>query len=262
MRISGTVYKYTFQAPDIAASALPGQFVQIKVSEDYFPLWPRPFSIYDVDGREGNFEIIFKVFGRGTSRLARLCEGDNVHILGPLGNGFAPLSEKGHVIMAAGGVGMPPLYFLAKTSVTDGFSPGRITFISGARTKEDLFDDGGLSKLDLDSRICTDDASFGSPGTVVDLLETELKKVSPDAVYSCGPSAMLEKIDHILRRRKIRGYLSLEALMPCGIGICSGCAVRTTPDVDRGPTDDGRDYHLRRVCREGPVFESGRVIWE
>lgn len=256
------MYKCAFQAPDIVASALPGQFVQLRVSDDYYPLWPRPFSIYDVDRRKGSFEIIFKVFGRGTSRLARIREGENVHILGPLGNGFAPMTEKGQVIMAAGGIGMPPLYFLAKTSVMNSFPPERIMFISGARTRDDLFDDGGLSKLNLESRICTDDASFGSGGTVVDILESELKKTNPETVYSCGPSAMLEKIDHILRRRKIRGYLSLEALMPCGIGICSGCAVRTMPDANRGPTDDGRDYHLQRVCQEGPVFESGKVIWE
>ncbi len=119
-----------------------------------------------------------------------------------------------------------------------------------------------LNKLDVDLHSCTDDGSFGAGGTVVDLLEKELKNSRDRIVYACGPMAMLEKIDRMLVEKRISGYLSLEALMPCGYGICSGCAIKVVPPEDRGPTDDNREYHLRRVCVEGPVFEAGEVIWK
>ena len=257
--ISDSVYKFTFRAPEIAVAAKPGQFVQLKTSNHYFPLWPRPFSIYDADKNSGVFSIIFKLFGCGTSQLVDFGENDSIHILGPLGNGFAPLDNGKPVIMAGGGVGMPPLYFLAAQAIRNGYRAADISFISGARTKRDHFDDGGLAELGVNLEICTDDGSYGATGTVVDILENILDKNK--MVYACGPSGMLERIDTLLTEKKIPGLLSLEALMPCGFGICSGCAVKTTPSDDRGPTDDNREYHLKRVCVDGPVFKTGEVIW-
>jgi dihydroorotate dehydrogenase electron transfer subunit len=99
-------------------------------------------------------------------------------------------------------------------------------------------------------------------GTVVDLLEKKLENAGDRIVYACGPMAMLKKIDRILVESGTSGFLSLEALMPCGYGICSGCAIKVVPPEDRGPTDDNRKYHLQRVCVEGPVFEAGEVIWQ
>ena len=261
-KISPTIFKFTFEAGDIAKSANPGQFIQVRTSADYVPLWPRPFSIYDADPGSGELSIIFKIFGCGTSQLADMRDGQKAHLLGPSGNGFRLLKNEPGVIMAAGGVGMPPLFFLAKRSIQNGYPAERITFISGARAKDDLFNDVELSELGIDLHICTDDGSLGARGTVVDLLEKELENVRDRIVYACGPTAMLEKIDRMLVAKEMSGFLSLEALMPCGYGICSGCAVKVTPPKDRGPTDDNREYHLRRVCIEGPIFESGEVIWQ
>lgn len=260
-KFSDIIYKYAIRSPEIAVAALPGQFVQIRTSDDYFPLWPRPFSIFDVDTAKGQIEIIFKVFGCGTSQLADFSEGDKVHLLGPLGNGFPPLQGDNEIIMAAGGVGMPPLYFLTTQSIRSGFSAERITFISGARKKSEHLGGVELSTLGVDLRVCTDDGTLGEKGTVVDLLEKVLIEKDAGAVYACGPNPMLEKIDAISVKENIPCMLSLEALMPCGLGICSGCAIRTIPSQDRGPTDDYKDYHLKRVCVEGPVFRSGEVIW-
>lgn len=261
-RISRSIFKLAFNSPEIASVSRPGQFVQIKTSCDYYPLWPRPFSIYDIDRARGEFEIIFKIFGPGTSQLASLKKRDKVRIFGPLGNGFDLLKGNSRVVMAGGGVGVPPLYFLSKESIANGYSAEKITFISGARTKDEHFDDGKVAALGADLRICTDDGSLGTEGTVVDILQSEIRKKRNNMVYACGPSAMLEKIDNILIERKIPGLLSLEALMPCGMGICSGCAVKTRPSKDRGPTDDRREYHLKRVCVDGPVFGIGEVIWK
>jgi len=258
-RISESVYKFIFHSPEIALSANPGQFVQLRTSDHYFPLWPRPFSIYDVDGDKGDFAVIFKKFGCGTSQLTEFEEGESIHVLGPLGNGFDPLEKGRQVAMAGGGIGMPPLYFLAAQSIRDGFPAQNITFISGARSKKDHFDDGGLAELGVNLIICTDDGSYGVKGTVVDILEKDMEKKR--IVYACGPGGMLERIDAILTKNKIPGLLSLEALMPCGYGICSGCAVKTIPSANRGPTDDNCDFHLKRVCVDGPVFGAGEVIW-
>jgi dihydroorotate dehydrogenase electron transfer subunit len=261
-KISQSIFKFAFEAGDIAKSANPGQFIQVRTSADYVPLWPRPFSICDADPGSGELSIIFKILGCGTSQLADMQSGQNVHLLGPLGNGFRLLKDEPGVIMAAGGVGMPPLFFLARRSIQNGYPAERITFISGARSEDDLFKDIGLSELGIDLHVCTDDGSFGTRGTVVDLLEKRLKSSRDQIVYACGPMAMLEKIDRMLVAEDMSGFLSLEALMPCGYGICSGCAVRVIPSEDRGPTDDNREYHLQRVCVEGPVFESGEVIWQ
>ncbi len=261
-KISPSILKFTFEAGHIAKFANPGQFIQVRTSRDYFPLWPRPFSICDADPGSGELSIIFKVFGCGTSQLADMRDGQEAHLLGPLGNGFRLLKDEPKVIMAAGGVGMPPLFYLAKRSIQNGYPAERITFISGARTKDGLFNDVELSKLGIDLHSCTDDGSFGARGTVVDLLEKELENAGDRIVYACGPMAMLEKIDGMLVAEEMSGFLSLEALMPCGYGICGGCAVKVTPPKDRGPTDDNREYHLQRVCVEGPVFETGEVIWQ
>lgn len=260
--ISDIILKYTFGAMDISSSAKPGQFVQIKIGSGYDPLWPRPFSIFDINESDGEISIIFKIAGRGTDLLAQKKEGDSVHIFGPLGCGFALPDNSQKIIMAAGGVGLPPLYLLSRLSIENGLPPESIIFISGARTKSDLFKCEELEKLNVDLNYCTDDGSYGGKGTVVNLLNGILEKNNNVSVYACGPSAMLKKVDELLVDNNIAGYLSLEELMPCGYGICSGCAVKVNPPDNRGPTDDDRDYHLKRICVDGPVFRTGEVIWE
>jgi dihydroorotate dehydrogenase electron transfer subunit len=202
-----------------------------------------------------------KVFGSGTAQLACKNQGDFIHIVGPLGNGFSKLPADREIIMAAGGIGLPPLFFLARESIALGFPPEKITFIAGARNKSELFDEKGIHELGTNLTICTDDGSAGRKGHVLSVLEKDIDKAAKPIVYACGPSAMLKAIDNFLVQRNLSGYLSLESLMPCGYGICSGCAVMVVPPSDRGPTDDNRQYHLKRVCIEGPVFKSGEVIW-
>jgi dihydroorotate dehydrogenase electron transfer subunit len=259
--ISDNIIQLTLRAGEIAKATLPGQFIQVKVTDDFSPLWPRPFSIFDTDTKNGEVSIILKIAGRGTSLLASKKEGDQIKIFGPLGNGFDLSPNGSRIIMAAGGVGLPPLYLLARRLIEDGFPAGSIVFISGARKKSELFDSADLRALDTDLLVCTDDGSAGAKGTVVDLLKKALAEDNKPEVYACGPPAMLKKIDRMLVDKNIPGFLSLEELMPCGYGICSGCAVRVYPAADRGKTDDNRDYHLKRICVEGPVFKAGEVMW-
>jgi dihydroorotate dehydrogenase electron transfer subunit len=193
--------------------------------------------------------------------MAAMIPGQKAQLFGPLGNGFQPLPTDREIIMAAGGLGLPPLYFLAKKSVREGFPAENITFISGAKTQSEHLDEKGLFELGIKIIICTDDGSEGFKGHVVDFLERNLSRYDQPLVYACGPTAMLKAADRLILERKLSGFLSLEALMPCGYGICSGCAVKVYPAEDRGPTDDKRDYHLKRVCVDGPVFGVGEVIW-
>jgi len=261
-KILGSIIQLTFKAESISKTAIPGQFIQVRVSDDFIPLWPRPFSVYDVDTRKGEISIIFKAVGYGTNLLAKKKVGETIQILGPLGNGFSVPDKSERIVMAAGGIGMPPLFLLAKISIEKGVPSKSITFISGARTESELFNSAELSELNTNLLICTDDGSAGEKGTVVDLLEKILADKNGAVVYACGPSGMLKKVDGLLIEKSIPGFLSLEELMPCGYGICSGCAVRVFPDKNRGETDDNRDYHLKRVCIEGPVFRTGEVMWE
>lgn len=260
-KTSPSVIKFTLEAPEIAQSSQPGQFVQVRSSETYFPLWPRPFSIFDAESETGKIVLVFKVAGCGTSQMANKISGQTLHILGPLGNGFPPLPFNRNVILASGGVGLPPLFFLAKKSIRGDYPVKNLTFIAGGKSTDDILEKTGLLELGIEASICTDDGSLGFKGTVVDLLKKHLDDNSGCTVYACGPTPMLKGIDDLLISRGIPGLLSLEALMPCGYGICSGCAVKVTPPVDRGPTDDNRDFHLKRVCVDGPVFNAGEVIW-
>ena len=205
---------------------------------------------------------MFRIYGSGTAQMAARRPGELMHLFGPLGNGFPAVDGNLDVILAAGGIGLPPLYFLAKDAVEKGLSPHKMTFIAGAKSKLELLNEARLFELGLRPVICTDDGTAGRRGTVVDVLEQELAPRQKVTVYACGPNAMLREVDLLLARGNLSGFLSLEALMPCGYGICSGCAVRVHPPADRGPTDDRCDYHLKRVCIEGPVFSAGEVMWD
>ena len=260
--ISDSLYKMVFEAPDIARNSRPGQFIQIKSSDSYFPLWPRPFSIYDADPKSGFISIIFKVFGGGTALLASKEKGHPIHLFGPLGNYFPEPKSNHNIVIGAGGVGLPPLYFLAKRAINDGHNPDKITLVAGARTRNTLMAESALLGLGLKLIICTDDGSAGIKGNVVDVLTSHLEQHRADFIYACGPNPMLKGVDELISKKKLKGCLSLEALMPCGYGICSGCAVKVIPPADRKPTDDKRDYHLKRVCVDGPIFDSGEVIWD
>lgn len=245
----------------MASAAAPGQFIQARTSDDYYPLWPRPFSIHDANPGSGDIVIVFRISGCGTSQLANKQVGQKVHLFGPLGNGFPEPREKRHMLLAAGGIGLPPLHFLARRALQNGIPPDGITFIAGAKTKAELLEQEGLFKLGVKVSVCTDDGSAGIKGLVTEIVQRHIDELAHSVVYACGPSGMLQAIDQLLLANKTPGYLSLETLMPCGYGVCSGCAVKVTPPLGRGPTDDNRDYHLKRVCCDGPIFGAGEVIW-
>lgn len=230
---------------------LPGSFVHVKVTESVDPLFRRAFSVADFDADTGELEIIYKVVGRGTAILAGKKRGDRLDIIGPLGNSFARLSKTKTAIIVAGGVGYPPLYFLAKRLVDGGHEPGKIAFYYGGRTREDLVGMRRIRALGVEFFPCTDDGSYGFHGFVTRACGEHLSQLNGKRafVWGCGPEPMLAELQEMALEKGFTGEVSLEAPMPCGVGVCLGCIK---------PTYDNPKKYVR-VCYEGPVFKLGEV---
>ncbi|MCP4705475.1 MAG: dihydroorotate dehydrogenase electron transfer subunit [candidate division Zixibacteria bacterium] len=229
-------------------SIRPGQFVHMQIPNCSL-FFRRAFSVYSVNTEEKSLEILFKVFGRGTKIMASLKKGDKLGLLGPLGNSFRKPKRNELAALIAGGVGFPPIYYFGKHLLDKGYDPDKLFFFYGGRGKSDLIELARLKKLGIKTILTTEDGSLGKKGLITSPLEewitgSKNKKV----IYSCGPEGMLKAIDQLALKYNIQGQISLEAPMPCGIGICLGCI---KPLRSGGNT---------RVCREGPVFDIGEVL--
>lgn len=256
-RIKKNYYEIALSAPEIAKSAMPGQFVNIKVTEGIEPLLRRPFSIHQIY-RQAGIKILYEAIGRGSEALARRKSGELLDIIGPLGNGFDYYGRRatgdGRRILVAGGMGTAPLVFLAEK-----LAKTKNLVLLGARTKDDILCEREFRELGYEVKIATDDGSRGFKGYVSDLLIKTLSTVhyQLSTIYACGPSLMLKEISRIAKGCDIPAQVSLEAHMACGIGGCMGCVIKTTDDAC---LPAGRGY--KRVCKDGPVFAASRVIWE
>jgi len=207
-------------------------------------------SVAGVSVKKKEIEVIFKVVGRGTRHLASLHLNDRVNMLGPLGAPFK-LPRKGEtVVIIAGGVGFPPLMYFAHELVDKGYDPGSIHFFYGGRSSGDLVERGRIRKLGIKFHPVTEDGTMGQKGLVTEPAEEFLNNHAARRVriYGCGPEGMLKATNDLGLRLGVPGQISLEAPMPCGIGICLGCVV---PLVEGGHA---------RVCVEGPVFDIGEVV--
>jgi len=245
------VVRLTFDAPDIAAAALPGQFVMIQIGPGEDPLLRRPFSIHQTSN-DGSLQILFKVVGRGTGLLAQRLVGEQLSILGPLGKGFV-LGEPGAACLIGGGMGIAPMLFLAsrfsQQSLLDEALRVMPRVILGARNRQELEPlVADFQKLGIEVLAATDDGSFGHHGLVTDVLKG-LNLTRDFTVYSCGPRPMMAAIHHLCLKEKISCQVSVETVMACGMGACLGCAV---------PLRTGGYGH---ACSDGPVFDSGDLLW-
>jgi dihydroorotate dehydrogenase electron transfer subunit len=252
-KVKGRYRKMILNCPEIARSALPGQFVMLKVKEGLVPLLRRPLSIHRVSGAK--IEMLYEIVGDGTRILAERNAGGSIDVLGPLGNGFnprAPFALNREPILIAGGMGVAPLVFLAEKlkARKDAGSEQKPLVLIGARTKDHILCEKEFKKMGCDVKIATDDGSAGFSGRVSELLENVLQTASCglQALYACGPHPMLKEIARISKAGGIACQASLEAHMACGIGACLGCVVTTK---------DG----YKRVCKDGPVFETENLIY-
>ena len=223
MRLEGDV-------SDITAS---GQFINIKLDGLYLR---RPISVYDRD--ETSVTIVYKIVGKGTEQMAQMREGE-LDVLTGLGNGY-DLSDAGdHPLLVGGGVGVPPLYMLAKKLIAEG---KKVSVILGFNTKDEIFCEDEFRALGADVTVTTVDGSYGVRGFVTNAMEGK----DYTYFYTCGPEPMLKAV---YNASKTSGQFSFEERMGCGFGACMGCSCKTL-------------YGNKRICKDGPVLRKEEIIWE
>lgn len=241
--IAHNIYELTLKG-ELVQEMTPGQFVHVKVGDSFEPLLRRPISIANINKETNEFTMIYRAEGRGTSLMALRQTGDELDVLGPIGNGF-PVDvcpEGGTALLVGGGIGVPPLYELSKQLNARGI---RTIHVLGFQTVNVTFYEEQFSVLG-ETHYVTVDGTKGTKGfvtTVLDELNPEF-----DVFYSCGPLPMLRALETYYPEKP--GYLSFEERMACGIGACFACVCDTT---------DKHEKDYVKVCSDGPVFPKGVV---
>lgn len=213
----------------------PGQFVNIELEGLYLR---RPISICDWD--DDTITIIYKVVGRGTEQMSRMVSGQELDVLTGLGNGFDTDVDCAQPLLVGGGVGVPPLYRLAKELIARG---RKVSVVLGFNTAKELFYADEFRALGADVYVSTADGSVGTKGFVTDAIREN--NIDFDFFYSCGPLPMLKAL---CDNTQVSGELSFEERMGCGFGACMGCSCKTLTGN-------------KRICKEGPVMKREEIIW-
>ncbi len=229
---------------EIWSAAKPGQFVSV-YSENAAKLLPRPISICEIDRNYGGIRLVYRVTGAntGTEEFSARRPGENIKILGPLGNGYDTASEK-KAMLIGGGIGIPPMLELAKQlngvekNIVLGYSDSHLFL-------KDEFASRGFVY------VATDDGSAGTKGTVIDAIRAN--DLEAEVIYACGPKPMLRAVKQYAQEKGIECYLSLEERMACGIGACLGCVCQSAE------IDSHSRVKNKRVCKDGPVFRAEEV---
>lgn len=244
------IYEMWLEAPGAAAKAKPGQFVMIRPAEGGRAYLRRPMGIYDVDKKAGSLAILYEVHGQGTGRLALAAKGDKLSLLAPLGNGFTvqPGLRRGLVI--GGGIGVAPLYPLLCQLAADGVEA---ELLLGAQCAERLLALDRLPRLGVPVQVYTDNGTMGKQGYPTDDLPRLLREGGFEQVFCCGPMPLMRRVAAICQEAGVACQVSLEERMGCGFGICVCCVIDAR-------TEDG-GVAKKRVCYDGPVFDSREVIW-
>jgi dihydroorotate dehydrogenase electron transfer subunit len=257
LRLPDGSLELVLHAPEIASDAQPGQFVELLYGHHFNPLIRRPFSICAVDRAAGYVTQVYRSFGAFTSGLMQLTSGDPVSLIGPLGQPFRwDASEGIRHILVAGGFGVPPMCFLA-AEMCAGSEGTDATVINAARSASALIGMPRLEQLPIELITITDDGSHGRQGVAPELLAEILagRGDTPCRVYACGPMPMLRAVAQVSMAASVPCQVSVETSMPCGTGICWGCAVAVQDRKDAGET------RYVRACVSGPVFEAAELVW-
>lgn len=247
--LNSTYFKLTLASDYISSHGQPGQFVEVRVSNDTDPLLRRPISLNRTDPAKKTFELLYEIVGQGTETLSRIKIGEELSVLGPLGTGFK--LDKKIALLAAGGMGIAPLRFLAEKAIKQ--TKAVYVFI-GAKTHEQIRCEEELRQLGCQVVVATEDGSGGSKGLITDVLvhfldiQLSALNIPQSAIFSCGPRTMLIAVAELAQQKRIDCQVSLEAWMACGLGACKGCAIETR-----------NGYKM--VCEDGPVFDSKEIKW-
>jgi len=245
-------YKIGMTCSGHYASAKPGQFIMLGLSGRLDPLLRRPFSIHNLITESGavkGFELLYKVVGKATGVLASLKPGSVVDILGPLGSGFRVPLHAQRIYLAAGGIGVAPMVFLAAHLRDQKDGPANLTVFLGGRTRADLLCQEDFARMGIAVHASTDDGSAGDQCLVTDPLENAVAQVRPDVIFACGPMGMLGCVVGIAEKHRVPCQISIETVMACGVGACLGCAVESRSETDR----------FLHACLDGPVFDGQRL---
>ena len=218
---------------DVSDITTSGQFINIKLDGLYLR---RPISVFDRD--DDSVTIIYKVVGHGTEQMSIMKVGEKLDILTGLGNGYDTSLCKEHAVLLGGGVGVPPLYMLAKTLIDEG---KMVSVVLGFNTKDEVFCEEDFKALGADVKVTTVDGSYGIKGFVTDALPENY-----DHFFTCGPEPMLKAV---YKATNTSGQMSFEERMGCGFGACMGCSCKTITGY-------------KRICKDGPVMLKEEILWE
>lgn len=244
------IYELELGAPEVAAKAKPGQFLMIRPNKLGEPFLGRPMGIYDTDVEAGTVTILFEVHGHGTELLATVQKGDQLPLIAPLGNGFTVPEQAGRVMIVGGGIGIAPLYPLARALAGAGIET---EIVIGAQTADRLLAMDRLVALGMPVHVYTDDGTMGKKGYPSAGVAERLAAEKFDQVFCCGPMPMMRGVAAICEEQGVSCQVSLEERMGCGFGICVGCV------IDHKAADG--TLSKKRVCYDGPVFDSREVVW-
>ena len=229
--VTAAVYRMVLTGKDLEQQ-VPGGFVNIRLDGLFLR---RPISVYDSE--PGSLTILYKVVGKGTEQMSGMQPGETLDVLTGLGNGY-DLSKAGNrPLLLGGGVGVPPLYLLARQLIAAGKKPYAVL---GFNTAAEVFGEADFRALGCDVAVTTADGSYGVKGFVTDAMPEGYSYF-----YTCGPEPMLRAV---YRAAKTSGQFSFEERMGCGFGACMGCSCRTITGY-------------KRICREGPVLEKEEILW-
>ncbi len=230
--LTDSVYKMILSG-DTSAITAPGQFVNIQLAGKFLR---RPISVCDYD--ETTLTIVYKVVGSGTEQMAAMAPGEVLDILTGLGNGYSLNASGDRPLLLGGGVGVPPMYNLAKKLLAQG---KEVTVILGFNTKSEIFYEEEFRALGARVIVATADGSYGTKGFVT----TPMVDVDYSYFYTCGPEPMLKAV---CKTSTTSGQMSFEERMGCGFGACMGCSCKTLTGY-------------KRICKEGPVMRKEEILW-
>ena len=230
--LTDSVWQMTLEG-DCTEITKPGQFINIKLDGLYLR---RPISVYDCG--DGFVTIIYKVVGKGTELMSTLKAGKELDILVGLGNGFDTSASGDKPVVIGGGVGVPPMYKLAKELIAEG---KKVTAILGFNTKSEIFAEEEFKKIGCDVIVTTVDGSYGVKGFVTNAMDFDYTYT-----FCCGPEPMLKAV---YNTGKTSGQFSFEERMGCGFGACMGCSCKTITGY-------------KRICKEGPVMRKEEILWK
>ena len=231
--LTASVYQMRLSG-DTSAITASGQFVNIKLEGKFLR---RPISVCDCEN--GVLTLVYKVVGKGTEDMSRMKAGDRLDILTGLGNGYDLSPAGDRPLLLGGGVGVPPMYMLAKQLRAEG---KQVSVILGFNTRDEIFYEDEFRALGCDVTVATADGSYGVRGFVTGAMEG----MDYTYFYTCGPEPMLKAV---YSASATEGQFSFEERMGCGFGACMGCSCKTVTGY-------------KRICREGPVLRKEEILWQ